>query len=132
MGGDKIIEYFNLLAKVLGFSTVKGVSLTTLDPRTEKAQRKIDKQLQGLSNRFHARLIQSDYPVPPMFMLIAFRMGRSTMIELLDDRSLDYRYYAAKGWLTSDYYYPVQLGLFKKAAGKLFDKMAPAIRNLIG
>ncbi len=132
MGGGKIVDYFDFLANPLGFNPVKGVSLTTLDPRTEKAQRKIDKQLQSLSKRFHARLHQPKYPVPPITMLMAFRMSRSTMIELLDDRSLDYRYYAEKGWLDLDYFYPVQLGWFKKAAGKLFDRLAPAIRNMIG
>ncbi len=132
MGGGKIVDYFDFLANTLGFNPVKGVTLTTLDPRTEKAQRKIDKQLTDLSKRFHARLAQPQYPVPSLIMLAAFRAGRSSMIELLDDRSLDYRYYAEKGWLTSDYYYPVQLGLIRNAAGRLFDKMTPAIRNIIG
>ena len=132
LGGGKIVDYFDFLANPLGFNPVKGVSLTTLDPRTEKAQRKIDKQLLGLSKRFHARLYQPNYPVPPMTMLAAFRMSRSSMIELLDDRSRDYRYYTEKGWLQSDYFYPVQLGWFKKAAGRLFDKLTPTFRNMIG
>ena len=59
-----------------------------------------------------------------MFMLMGFRMGRTTMRQLLDDRSRDYRYYAEKGWLESDYYYPTRLGMLKKAAGKFFDSMA--------
>ena len=39
-------------------------------------------------------------------------------------RSVDYRYYADKGWFESDYYYPTRLGALKKAAGHLFDSMA--------
>ena len=64
-------------------------------------------------------------------MLIGFRMGRTTIIEGLDDRSKDYRYYKEQGWFESDYYYPTRLGLLKKVAGKLFDRMAPTIQKLI-
>jgi hypothetical protein len=28
-----------------------------------------------------------------------------------------------KGWLESDYFYPVRLGILKKRAGRLFDSM---------
>jgi hypothetical protein len=40
---------------------------------------------------------------------------------MLDDSFRDYTYYADKGWLESDYYYPTRLGVLKKGAGKLFD-----------
>jgi hypothetical protein len=39
----------------------------------------------------------------------------------LDDSSRDYRYFTDKGWFESDFFYPVRLGILKKAAGKLFD-----------
>jgi multimeric flavodoxin WrbA len=130
-GGDKIVAYFDFLAKFLGFNKVKGVSLTTLDPRTEKAQQKIDKALAKLSKRFYATLTNATYPAPSWFMLIAFRMSRTSMFQLLDERSRDYRYFAEKGWFESDYYYPIRLGALKKNAGKLFDRMAPMIQDMI-
>jgi multimeric flavodoxin WrbA len=130
-GGNKIIEYLDFLATFLGFNTVKGTSVTTLDPRTEVAQRKIDKALAALSKRFYAKLAQPAYPVPSWFMLIAFRMARTTMHQLLDERSRDYRYFAEQGWFASDYYYPVRLDPLKAAVGKLSDRLAPAIQNLI-
>jgi multimeric flavodoxin WrbA len=130
-GGNKIVDYFDFLANFLGFNTVKGASLTTLDPRTEKAQKKIDIALSSLSRRFYAKLAKPAYPEPSLFKLMGFRMARTSIIELLDDRSRDYRYFAEKGWLESDYYYPTHMGLLKTTAGRLFDSMTPTIRNMI-
>ncbi len=45
----------------------------------------------------------------------------------LDDRSIDYRYYAEKGWFASDYFYPTRLGLLKRLAGFLFDTLTPTL-----
>jgi multimeric flavodoxin WrbA len=130
-GGNKIVDYFDFLAKFLGFNTLKGTSVTTLIPITEKAQRKIDRALDRLSKRFYARLTKPNLPVPSMIWLMAFRMGRTSMFQMLDDNSRDFRYYAEKGWFESDYYYPTRLGILKKVAGKLFDRMAPLIQDLI-
>jgi len=130
-GGDKIVEYFNFLAILLGFNTVKGISITALDPRTDKVQKKIDRALAELSKRFYTSLAKPAYPVPTWFMLIGFRMGRTSIKQMLDERSRDYRYYTEKGWLESDYFYPIHLGALKEAAGKLFDRMAPTIREMI-
>jgi multimeric flavodoxin WrbA len=122
--GDKIVEYFDFLGKILGFNTVKGSCITALDPRTEKDQQKIDKVLAAHSKRFYARLEKPAYPAPTWFMLMGFRMGRTTMRQMLDDGSCDYRYYAEKGWFESDYYYPTRLGPLKKVAG------SPGIRGV--
>ena len=110
---------------------MKGSCVTAFDPRTEKDQQKIDRALAEQSKRFYARLAKPAYPVPSLFKLMGFRMGRTTIHQMLDDRSRDYRYYAEKGWLESDYYYPTHLGALKKAAGNLFDTMAPTIRKMI-
>jgi multimeric flavodoxin WrbA len=130
-GGDKIVDYFDFLADFLGFNKVKGASVTALIPITESAQQKIDRALAALSKRFYAKLTNPAYPVPSWFMLVAFRMSRTMISQLLDDRSLDYRFYAEKGWFESDYFYPTRLGLLKKAAGKLFDRMSPTIQKMI-
>lgn len=131
MRGEKIAETLEFTGSTLGFNVVKGSCVTILDPRTEKDQRKIDKALAAHSQRFYANLMKPDYPIPSWTMLIGFRMGRTSIKEMLDVRSLDYRYYAEKGWFESDYFYPTNLPLLKKAAGKLFDRMTPTIRNII-
>jgi multimeric flavodoxin WrbA len=130
-GGGEIVKYLDFFGAYLGFNTVKGVCLTALNPMTEKDQRKIDRAIAALSKRFHARLAKPAYPVPTLDKLMIFRMGRTTINQSLDDRSLDYRYYKDKGWFKSDYYYPTRLGALKKVAGNLFDSMSATVRNLI-
>jgi multimeric flavodoxin WrbA len=130
-GGDKIVDYLDFFGSYLGFNTVKGASLTTLIPVTEKDQQKIDKALAKLSKQFYATLEKPAFPEPSMEKLMIFRMGRTTVKQMLDDRSLDFRYYTDNGWFKSDYYYPTRLGMLKKAAGSLFDSMAGTVRSLI-
>lgn len=130
-GGDKIVEYLDFVGSCLGFNSVKGTCLTALDPRTEKDQQKIDRALARQAKRFYAGLAKPAYPVPTLFKLMCFRIGRTTMSQLLNDGSRDYRYYAEKGWFESDYFYPTRLGVLKRAAGNLFDSMAPILRAML-
>ncbi len=122
-GGEKIVSYLDFVGNGLGFNTVKGSFFTALEPMTEKEKQKIDRALARQSRRFYKRLVKPDYPVPTLFKLMAFRMGRTSMELELDDSSFDYRYYKDKGWFESDYYYPVRLGALKKLAGGLFDSI---------
>lgn len=129
--GDEIVKYFDFVGGILGFNTVKGTCVTALDPRTEKDQQKIDRAIEKLSRRFYEKMMQPAFPQPSLFMLMGFRMGRTTMKQKADPDSRDYHYYAEKGWFESDYYYPIRLSMVKKAAGRLFDSMAPAILKLV-
>ena len=108
----------------LGFNTVKGACVTTLDPTSEREQQQIDAAMARLSRRFHQGLMKPAYPVPRLFNLVAFRMARTSMKLMLDDRSRDYTYYTESGWFESEYYYPTHLGPLKKAAGSLSDWLA--------
>lgn len=127
--GEKILEYFDFTANIIGFNALKGMTITAFDPRTEKQQQKIDKDLAEQSKRFYALLIKPAYPVPTLFQLMLFRMAR-TMVKQAPPGSIDYKYYADKGWFESDYYYPTDLGVLKKAVGKLLDRMAPTIQKM--
>jgi len=130
-GGNDVLKCFEMVGRTTGFNTVKGSVITAFDPPPEKVQRKIDSILAQHSRRFYAALAKPAFPAPSWFMLVGFRMGRTTIARELDDRSLDYRYYAEKGWLKSDYYYTARLGLLKKTAGSLFDRSALAIRKVL-
>ncbi len=130
-GGDKIVDYLDFAASILGFNTLKGACVTAFDPRTEKDQQKIDKTLARQSQRFYALLAKPAYPVPTLFQLMLFRVGRTTVNQKSDPKSLDYRYYVEKGWFESDYYYPTRLGAPKKVAGNLLDSMTATLRNVI-
>jgi multimeric flavodoxin WrbA len=130
-GGNDIIKYLDFVGRIIGFNTVKGTCLTGLDPITEKVQKKFDKALGEHSKRFYNVLLKPSHPVPSFFMLMGFRMGRTTVKQELDASDLDYRYYTEKGWFESDYFYPTRLGLLKKAFGKLCDSMVGTVRSLI-
>jgi multimeric flavodoxin WrbA len=123
-GGKKIVDYLDFVGSGLGFNTVKGSCITTLEPMTEKQQRKIDKVLAAQARRYHAKLEQPGLPAPNLLQLMIFRMGRTKMKLELDDSFRDYTFYADKGWFDTDYYYPTRLGLLKKGVAKLFDSMS--------
>lgn len=123
-GGPKIVEYLDFTGRGLGFNVVKGSCVTALEPMTAKEQRKIDGILAAHSRRFHDRLLQPPYPAPSFLQLMVFRMSR-TSVRLLSDKSYrDITYYRDQGWLESDYFYPTQLNVFKKAVGNFFDYTA--------
>jgi multimeric flavodoxin WrbA len=126
-GGNKIVDYLDFVGYGLGFNTVKGSCIMTIDPVTEKQQHKIDRALAGQARRYYARLEKPGYPVPTLIQLMIFRLGRTKIRLELDDSYRDYTYYAGKGWLESDYYYSTRLGVLKKGAGKLFDWMSASM-----
>jgi multimeric flavodoxin WrbA len=123
-GGDKIVEYLDFVGSFLGFNTVKGSCIATIEPITEKQQHKIDRILAKQARQYYARLEKPDYPAPSWLKLIVFRLTRTKARVELDDSFRDYTYYTDKGWFESDYYYPVRLGPLKKVAGKLFDSLS--------
>ena len=118
---SRIGKYLSFAGSCFGFTPVDGSRITAREPMTEKEARKMDQSLARQGERFHRRLVNSDYPVPTLKMLIGFRIGRTTMRLELDERSRDYRYYKQKGWFDSEYFYATRLGPLKKTAGKLFD-----------
>ncbi len=122
-GGDKIVSYLDFVANGLGFNTVKGSSITVFDPMTENEKQKMASTLAEHSRRFYERLLKQPYPVPTFFKLWGFRMGRTSVKLTLNEKDRDYTYYRDKGWLESEYYYPVRLGVLKTAAGSLFESM---------
>jgi multimeric flavodoxin WrbA len=122
-GGNKIVDYLDFVGNALGFNIVKGSCLMTLDPMTEKQQRKIDKILAAHARRYYARLEKPAYPPATLFGLMMFRMGRTKVRLELDDSACDYTYYQDQGWFASDFYYPTHLGVLKQGAGKLFDAL---------
>lgn len=122
-GGKKIVKYLNFAAFGLGFNIEKGVTVLTIDPVPEDLQKKNDKVISGLADKFYKRLKRNQFPSPSLFKLMIFRMARSSMKIMLDSTSRDYNYYRDNGWWESDYYYSVKLSPFKKLLGRLFDRM---------
>jgi multimeric flavodoxin WrbA len=119
--GDKIIDYFNFFGKALGFNVVKGRCLNSLEPMTEKDQKKFNSIIYKQSKKFYSALIKKEYPIPTLFQLMIFRMARTSMQLLLNENWRDYIYYKKNGWFESDYYYPTQLNPIKKLTANFFD-----------
>ncbi len=128
-GGDKILKDLDFAASLMGFDTVKGATSTGFDPKTEKEQKKADKNLEKLSKRFYSLLEKPANPEPSFFQLIIFKMGVSTIKQEADQGSVDYKYYLDRGWLSSSYYYPTRLNLIKRAVGNILDSMTGIIRR---
>jgi multimeric flavodoxin WrbA len=121
-GGQKVVKYLDFVGYALGFNTVKGSCIHSLEPMTEKQEQKTHKIIAGHSERFYKRLMKSSYPIPALLDLFIFRMAR-TSIKLMLEGNRDYMYYEEAGWFKSDFYYPVHLGVLKKVAGNLFDSI---------
>ena len=126
-GGRAILKYLDFAANGLGFNTVKGSCLQTIEPVRAKAARKNDRAIARHARRMHARLTRPAFPTPSFIQLMVFRMSRTRIRTMLDGRSRDFTWYADRGWLTSDYYYPTRLGLVKRAVGSLFDLVAGSL-----
>ena len=120
-GGGKIIDYFSFIGKALGFNVVKGCCLNSLEPMTEKDQKKFNRIIVKQSKKFYSTLIKKEYPSPTLFQLMIFRMARTSSKLLLNENWRDYTYYKKNGWFESDYYYPAQLNPLKKLFGRFFD-----------
>ncbi len=121
MFGGRIRKYLEFVAGGLGFKTVKGSVIHTLEPMTEKALRKMDDTLAKQASRFHAELVRPAYPAPSLFALMMFRMGRTGINLYAAKDEADWAYYRDHGWFESDYYYPTHLNPLKKVAGALSD-----------
>ncbi|HNS52132.1 MAG TPA: flavodoxin family protein [Anaerolineae bacterium] len=121
--GGKIVDYLDFAAKCVGYTTVKGICFTALEPMTLREGQILDRILAGHARRYPASLEGPGYPAPSLLMLMGFRMARTSIRLELDDSSRDYQYFAEKGWLESDYSYPTHLGSLKKGSGKVFDAM---------
>jgi multimeric flavodoxin WrbA len=130
-GGDKIVENLDFTANCLGFNTLKGSIITGFDPKTEKQQKKIDRDLAEQSKRFYALLSKPANSAPTLYQLMFFSVGRTTIKQKADPASIDYKYYTNRGWLESDYYYPTHLGVLKKAVGHVMDTMMTTIHNML-
>lgn len=119
--GGRIRKYLEFVEGGLGFKVVKGSVITTLEPMSEKALRRMDRALTEQAARIHRQLLKPAFPTPSFFELMMFRMGR-TGIRLNAPQDLrDWAYYRDKGWFDSAYYYPTRLGWPKRVAGAFFD-----------
>jgi multimeric flavodoxin WrbA len=122
--GGRIVKYLEFVGGGLGFNVVKGSCSRTLEPMSREARDRMERNLAKQSRRFHARLLRPAFPTPSFLGLMMFRMARTGYKLALGEDMRDHVHFRDRGWFESDYYYPVRLGPFRKAAGALFDLAA--------
>lgn len=121
-GYQDVIKYLNKVAHFWGFTEAQGLGLDTPPGfRPPRMQADIETKTNKAVKDFYRVLCSNKLKSPRFADLIMFRMGRSIK-PYLDMMPRDYEYYREKGWMESDYYYPVKLGLVKRLVGKFFDK----------
>ena len=134
-GGRDVLKYVDFVGGALGFNVVKGSRIVCRmnpdaahQPMQERERRQMVEEVSRLSRRFHARLTSDPFPAPTLLQLFGFRMARTSIgLEQASHRP-DPTYYRDNGWFESDYFYPVRLGLVRKAAGAVIDRIA-ALRS---
>ena len=114
----------------MGFQVAKGCCLTALEPRTVLEQKKITQKIKKASARFYKELMRPTSPTPSFFKLMIFRISRTSIKVILDEKYRDYRYFKEKGWFESDYYYDASLGFIKKPTGRFFDFLGERMAKL--
>jgi NAD(P)H-dependent FMN reductase len=121
LGGASVVKYLHRMGELFGFHVARGCCVNTLLPITEFRQKRNSQEIKKASARFYAELMRQTPPTPSFFWLMGFRVARTSMKLMLDERALDYRHYREKGWFESEYFYDVPLGPVKRLAGRLFD-----------
>jgi multimeric flavodoxin WrbA len=126
LGGKKIRKYLESMGKNFGFNVVKGACVKTLDPMTEKQEKKLEKEIGKAAGRFYKKLKTDSIPSPSSGRLFRFRVSRH-LVEVLAPEFRDYQYYKENGWFESDYYYETDIGLLKKCVGAFGDFLGQRI-----
>lgn len=121
-GIGAVVKYLETAGEALGFSVTRGCCLHTLEPQTQ-LQQKNSREIEKAAARFYQELTRQTPPTPSFFRLMLFRMSRTSIKLMLDEKFRDYRHYQEKGWFESDYWHDVSLGFIKKLAGRFFDLM---------
>lgn len=129
-GGRGIDKYFRTTVGFWGGIYVPGAVLTLTSgsyvPANEwnsNEKAVAGKRLGGLAKRFAAMLDRQAMPSPSFFRVIMFRITRSAHKYGGEDNK-DARHFRESGWFDSAYFYPARLGMSKRAAGWLVDRLA--------
>ncbi|MBI9108277.1 MAG: flavodoxin family protein [Spirochaetales bacterium] len=122
-GGKKIAAYIDFVGSPQGFNVVKSSCIMTLEPMTEKQQKKIDRIIGKQCRDFYQQLVKNEYRRPTFFEMLMFRLGRTRIKMMLDESYRDFIFYRDKGWFESEFYYPVKITFVKKIFGDAIDSV---------
>ena len=123
-GGEKIVKYLDFLGNAIGYNVVKGSLIKSLEPMTEKNQKKNEIAIEKQAKKFYKQLIKNEFKNPSLLELFIFRMSRSSIKTMLNENYRDYEYFKKNGWFDSEFYYPVKINILEKMIGDIFDKIS--------
>ncbi len=113
--------YLYKIAHVWGFTAAPGLALNT-PPGFRSAgllQKNREKTEKAVKN-FCAVMNAKKLKMPSLKDFIIFRMTRY-FITYIPFMAKDSEYYQEKGWMESDYYYPIRISFIRKFIGRFFD-----------
>lgn len=122
----KVQKYMEDMGQNMGFHPVKGCSLLTMAPMSDKQKTQFSKNIISTAKRFRRELFKAGARRPSLLRFMMFRTSRSG-IEASKFAGYDKQYFREQGWNTAPYYYAVKLSLFQKLMGGLFDMMGKAV-----
>ena len=124
-GHKDTLKYMETVMKFWGFKVTPGIGLTTPPmPRTAKEKKQIEDTVGAAARKFYQNLTGPLSPAPKIGDLFIFRMMRGTKPMMTEIMPRDVQYFKEKGWMESDFYYPVKLGVVKKLLGRFADWQA--------
>ena len=126
-GGEKIAKYLDFLGNAIGYNVVNGTLINSLEPMTETNQKKNEIAIEKQAKKFYRQLIKNEFRNPSLLELFIFRMSRSSIKTMLNEKYRDYEYFKKNGWFDSDFYYPVKINILEKMFGYIFDKISVKI-----
>ena len=125
IGGKRISGYFKDVSGLWGDLYVKGPVLTlpsaAYDPSihwTSSEQRQAERGLKDLIKGIDRVFCKNEFPGPGLIKVLIFNFTRSAH-KYSKKMDRDYDLFKQMGWFSSDYYYPVKIGPFKKLSGNL-------------
>ncbi|NLZ52444.1 MAG: flavodoxin family protein [Thermoanaerobacteraceae bacterium] len=118
--GHDVQRYLEGVGDNLGFDVLKGTTVITSEPISNKHLKTLKVKTKKLAEQFYKKLNRGKWVKPSLFKIMIFRMTRS-VLQNSDLKLYDYEYYRAKGWFESDYYYDIRLGPIQKAIGRVSD-----------
>ncbi len=129
-GGGAIEKYFKQTVGFWGGNYIKGTILTLtsaaynpISPWNKDEVKRVDVQVKKLAKRFSKEINRHQQPSPSFFRILMFHMTRLAHKYSGQDNK-DARHFREKGWLESDYWYPVKLGSIKYLFGRIVDFLA--------
>ncbi len=123
IGGDKVVDYLNELAAYWGFNVSPGLALTIpWEKPLLSEERQKGAAIKKAAANFHGQLHDSRLPIPTLKQAVFFRAVQAVH-KVGGGLETDRDYYEAHGWLTSKYYYDVQLNPAKSLIGSIVGRL---------